>query len=65
MEEEDEESLERVEDGEDIGHCHRLRVDVHKSEHPGQAEENHKDHSTLHPRPVNTNCYCSMATILW
>ena len=52
MEEEDEEALEAVEDGEDVGHGHRRLVDVQQSERPRQTQQKDQRESATYPRPV-------------
>ena len=52
VEYEDEEPLERVEGGEDVGEDCRVLVDSQKPEHPGQAEEWQQDEGRLHYGPI-------------
>lgn len=39
VEDEDKHALQRVEDGEEVGHDHGALVDVHESKSPGQAQQ--------------------------
>ena len=52
MENEDEESLEAVEDGKYVGHGDGVLVYIQDTEHPGQAQENHQDCCPFHPGPA-------------
>ena len=49
VEEEDEEALERVEDGKDVGHEDVLFVDEEEARDPGQAEEDDEDGRPFDP----------------
>ena len=52
VEDEDEEPLEGVEDGEDVRHHHRCLVEVEQSKRPCETEEDHQHHSTANPSPA-------------
>ena len=52
MENENEESLEAVEDGKYVGHGNGVLVYIQDTEHPGQAQENHQDCCPFHPGPA-------------
>lgn len=39
VEDEDEHSLQGVEDGEQVGHDHRALVDIHQAKGPGKAQQ--------------------------
>ena len=51
MEDEDEETLRGVEDGEDVGHGHRLLVEEEEAHHPRQAQQHLQGQGALDPRP--------------
>ena len=52
VENEDEESLEAIEDGKYVGHGDGVLVYIQDTEHPGQAQENHQDCCPFHPGPA-------------
>ena len=52
VEDEDEHALQRVEDGEKVGHDHGALIDVHQAESPGQAQQTQKSYGPNHPRPT-------------
>ncbi len=52
MEEEDEDALETVEDGEDVGHGHGRLAQVEKTKSPRQTQEEHQDERSTDPDPV-------------
>lgn len=52
VEYEDEHSLQRVEDGEEIGHDDGALVDVHQAKGPGQAQEAEQRNGSDHPGPI-------------
>lgn len=62
VEDEDEHALQRVEDGEEVGHDHRALVDVHEAEGPGQAQQAEQGDGADHPGPGGTrgrlSCWC-------
>lgn len=49
MEDEDEHSLQGVEDGEQVRHDHRALVDVHETEGPGEAQQTQQGDGANHP----------------
>lgn len=49
VEDEDEHSLQRIEDGEQVRHDHRALVDVHKTKGPGEAQQTQQGDGTNHP----------------
>lgn len=49
VEKEDEKALERVQDGEDVGHGHRRFVQVEEAECPRQAQEEDQDERSTNP----------------
>ena len=51
MEQEDEQSLQTVEDREHVGEEERLLIDVDKAYCPCQSKENNQHQGTLDPRP--------------
>ena len=52
VQEEDEESLEAVEDGENVGHGHRWLAQVEQTERPRQTQKEHQDEWATNPNPV-------------
>ena len=59
MENEDEKSLETVENGEDVSHEDGLRVNVEQTKQPRQSEQNDQYECTLQPRttPKHTDLF--------
>ena len=53
MEDEDEEALEAVEDGEHVRHGYGVFVDVQQAKRPGETKQNDQNHGTKHPRPAS------------
>lgn len=51
VKDEDEHALERVEDGEEVGHDDGALVDVHQAESPGKAQQTQQGYGSDHPRP--------------
>lgn len=52
VKDEDEHALQRVEDGEKVGHDDGALVDVHQAESPGQAQQTQQGYGPNHPRPA-------------
>lgn len=51
VKDEDEHALQRVEDGEKVGHDDGALIDVHQAESPGQAQQTKQGDGPNHPRP--------------
>ena len=51
MEDEDEHPLQRVEDGEEVGHDDGALVDVHQAKGPRQAQQAEQRNGSNHPGP--------------
>lgn len=51
VEDEDEDSLQSVEDGKDVSHHHGCVVEVQQSKGPREAQQEHEDHGASNPRP--------------
>lgn len=49
VKDEDEHALQRVEDGEKVGHDDGALVDVHQAESPGQAQQTQQGYGPDHP----------------
>ena len=60
MEDEDEESLQCVEEGEDVGEDEGVVdiVQVQDAKHPRQSQQDHQHHRPLHPRPASSGQSC-------
>lgn len=52
VEDEDEHPLQRVEDGEEVGHDDGRVVQEEQPERPGEAEQTEQRERSQHPRPV-------------
>jgi len=63
VEDEDKHALQRVEDGEEVGHDHGALVDVHEAESPGQAQQAQQSDGPNHPRPTKEGQEKSSRTI--
>ena len=57
VEDEDEDALEAVEDGENVGHDERSLSQVENSDNPRGSKQYDKNGSSLDPRPVATNAH--------
>ena len=55
VEDEDKESLKTVEDGEDVSHEERLRVNVEQTKQPRQTKQYDQYTRTLQPRTTQQN----------
>lgn len=51
VKDEDEHALQRVEDGEKVGHDDGALVDVHQPKSPSQAQQTQQGYGPDHPRP--------------
>ena len=55
MKDEDKDSLETVEDREDVSHEDCLTVDIEQPKEPSQTKQNDKNKRSFQPRPAKTN----------
>lgn len=58
VKDEDEHALQRVEDGEQVGHDDGALVDVHQAKGPGQAQQTEQGDGPDHPRPERGEKKC-------